>query len=271
VNAAPPEEFATAEFELSTHSAEDGTFELPGVPDGNWRLTAETKVDGVALFAAVVETMAGRDIERRDLRLQPPFVLTGKVVRTATGTPAEKRPTGIMLASSVGGSRVSWAPTQDDGSFRIENLVQGLYRFQPTSPGAPYYLASIEMNGRDVVGEWVEIAPGTLPVTITYRADGGTVRGAVEDCGTGTVVLAPQVPSLQYSEFVRQTACGQGGRFEITSLRPGEYYAFAFDQPVGTMELTSFAAKWISQAVRVTVRSGEATDASLKITQRGGY
>ena len=270
VNAAPPEEFATAEFELSTQSKDDGTFEL-ALPDGNWRVTAEAKVDGVARYAALAESMSGHDVDRQDLRLTPPFAITGKVVRTSTGTPAEKKLIGVMLASNVGGSRVSWAAIQEDGSFRIDNMVQGLYRFQPTSPGPPYYLASIEMNGRDVVGEWVEVAPGTLPVTINYRADGGTVRGTVEDCGGATVVLAPQTPALQYSEFVQQTKCQQGGRFEITGMRPGEYYAFAFDQPVGMMEISSFASKWVSQAVRVTVRPGEASDASLKVTQRGGY
>jgi hypothetical protein len=176
-----------------------------------------------------------------------------------------------MLAPSAGGSHLSWAATQDNGSFRIDNLAPGLYRFQPTSPGPPYYLASIEMNGRDVLGEWVEIAPGTLPVTITYRADGGMVRGTVEECGGATIVLAPQVASLQYAEFVRQARCQQGGRFEITGIRPGDYYAFAFDQPVGMMELSSFVPKWAGQAVRITVRPGEATDASLKVTQRGGY
>jgi 5-hydroxyisourate hydrolase-like protein (transthyretin family) len=271
VNAAPPEEFATAEFELTTQTKDDGTFELAGVPDGNWRVTAETKVNGVAWYAAVVEGVAGHDIDRRELRLMPPFSISGKVVRTPSGTPAEKKEVGVMLASSAGGSHVSWAVTQNDGSFRIDDMAPGLYRFQPTSPGAPYYLASIEMNGRDVLGEWVEVAPGTLPVTITYRADGGTVRGTVEDCGGATVVLAPQTPALQYSEFVRQTRCQQGGRFEITGMRPGEYYAFAFDQPVGMLDLSSFAAKWVAQAVRVTVRPGEATDASLKVTQRGGY
>ena len=127
------------------------------------------------------------------------------------------------------------------------------------------------MNGRDVLGEWVEITPGTLPVTIAYRADGGTVRGTVEDCGGATVVLAPQVPALQYSEFIRQTPCTQGGRFEITGLRPGEYYAFAFDKPIGMLELSNFARQWVNQAVRVTVRAGEASDASLKVTQRGSY
>jgi hypothetical protein len=271
VKAAPPEEFAVAEFEQAARSKDDGSFEFDGLPDGNWRIMAEVKADGADLYVARSETVAGRDLERLDLRLAPPFVLSGKVVRTPTGTPAEKRAIGVMLGPREGGSRLSHGGTEEDGTFRIANVVPGVYRFQPTQPGAPYYLASIEMNGRDVTGEWVEILPGTLPVTITYRADGGTVRGAVEDCGGATVVLAPREASLQYAEFIRQATCGQNGRFEITGVRPGDYYAFAFDKGVGMLEFSTFVNRSINQAVRVTVRAGEATDASLRVTPREIY
>jgi len=271
VKAAPPEEFAVAEFEQVAQSKEDGRFEFAGLPDGNWRLTAEAKGEGLDLYAALVETVAGRDIEGLELRFVPPFALQGKVVRTPTGTPAEKKTVGVILAPREGGYRISVGKTGDDGSFEVGNVAQGIYRFQPTSPGAPYYLASVEMNGHDVTGQYVDITPGTLPVTITYRADGGVVRGTVGDCGGASVVLAPQDPVLQYPEFVRQTKCRQDGRFEFTGVRPGEYYAFAFDRPVGMQEYGSFAGKWINQAVRVTVRPGEASDASLKVTQRGQY
>ena len=271
VKAAPPEEFAVADFEVPTQSKEDGSFEFAELAEGEWRITAETKRDGLDLYAGLVETVDGRDIDGVELRFVPPFSLKGKLVRTPTGTPAEKKSVGVMLAQKEGGYRMTLGMTRADDTFQIDSVAQGVYRFQPTSPGAPYYLASIESGGRDLTGQWVELTPGTLPVTITYRADGGTVRGAVEDCGDATVVLAPQDPVLQYFEFVRQTKCGSAGRFEVTGLRPGEYYAFAFDKPVGMLEFSSFAGKWANQAVRVTVRAGEASDASLRVTHRGDY
>ena len=270
VKAAPPEEFAIAEFELSVNSEKDGTFAFESVPEGNWRITAENKAGG-DLYAVRWESVTERNLEGLDLRFAPPFALTGKVVRAATTTPAEEQRLGVMLAQREGGSRMAWGGVDENSNFRIENVVPGVYRFQPTSPGPPYYLASIEMNGRDVTGEWVEILPGTLPVTITYRADGGTVRGAVEDCGNATVVLAPRDAALQYAEFIRQAKCQQNGRFEITSVRPGEYYAFAFDKPVGMLEFSTFVNRSINQALRITVRAGEATDASLKVTEREIY
>jgi len=271
VKAAPPEEFAVADFELATQSKEDGSFEFAELPDGNWRLTAEAKADGLDLYAGRVETVDGRDLDHVELRFIPPFSIKGKLVRTPSGTPAEKKTVGVMLAQKEGGYRLTLGMTREDGTFQIDSVAQGIYRFQPTSPGAPYYLASIESGGRDLTGHWVELTPGMLPVTINYRSDGGSVRGTVEDCGGATVVLAPQDPLLQYFEFVRQAKCGPSGRFEITGLRPGEYYAFAFEKPAGMLEISSVAVKWVNQAVRITVRAGEATDASLKVTQRGDY
>jgi len=76
-----PEEFARAEFELSTKPKDDGTYEL-ALPDGNWRVTAEAKVDGRRLVCVYRRELSrGHDIDRQDLRLAPPFALTGKVVR----------------------------------------------------------------------------------------------------------------------------------------------------------------------------------------------
>jgi hypothetical protein len=39
--------------------------------------------------------------------------------------------------------------------------------------------------------------------------------------------LIPQDPALRRDGFVRLTSCGQNGRFEITAVRPGEYYGLA--------------------------------------------
>jgi hypothetical protein len=215
--------------------------------------------------------VASRDSERIEIRFVTPFPVTGRVVLSATGAASVKPRIGVMLAPREGGFHLSWGNAGDDGVFHVENVAQGWYRFQPTSPGAQFYLASVEMSGRDVVGEYVEITPGTLPVTITYRTDGGTVRGAVDECNGATVVLAPREAVLQYAEFVRQVKCGTEGRFEIGVVRPGEYYAFAFDRNVSGLELGSFVSKWLNQAVRVTVRAGEVSDVSLKVTQRGAY
>jgi hypothetical protein len=113
------------------------------------------------------------------------------------------------------------------------------------------------------------LVSGTLPVEIKFEAAGGGVRGMVEDCGSGTVVLAPQDSALQEPQFVQTTRCGDQGRFQIANVRPGDYYAFAFDQWEGAAELlSSLDQSLVNKAVRVRVERGAFGNVALRITSR---
>ena len=103
VKAMPPEEFDAAQFQRQATSQADGSFEIGGLADGNWRFTAEAVAGGVQLYAGLEETVAGHDVERIELRFAAPFTLTGKVVRSATATPAETKEVGVMLTPKEGG------------------------------------------------------------------------------------------------------------------------------------------------------------------------
>jgi hypothetical protein len=89
-------------------------------------------------------------------------------------------------------------------------------------------------------GANVEIVPGDLPLTITYKQNGGTVRGTVQGCASlegraaGQVMSIPQDPALHRDGFILRTTFDQNGRFEILAVRPGAYYglAVAADDPV---------------------------------------
>jgi hypothetical protein len=89
------------------------------------------------------------------------------------------------------------------------------------------------------------------------------VRGAVENCAAGQVQLIPQEPALRRGGFIHYARCDSNGRYEITAVRPGDYYAFALGgngvayAPQGWNDTT------LTQASRVTVRAGEATQADL--------
>ena len=128
-----------------------------------------------------------------------------------------------------------------------------------------YYLASIRIAEREVLGETVELTAASPPITILYKADGGGVRGTVEDCGSARVVLVPQERGLQgFNDFIGHAACDAGGHFEISNMRPGEYYAYAFDQQPPIKDLAELL---VNRAVRITVRSGEFSGAALRVTR----
>ena len=123
-----------------------------------------------------------------------------------------------------------------------------------------------------MLGENVEFSPGSLPITVIYKSDGGTVRGTVEDCAGATVTLAPQETKLLIGEFIQRAACDAAGRFQIGNIRPGEYYAYAFDRAPGMLEYSRLANPAVAnQAVRVTVRAGESSSITLKVTSLNRY
>jgi hypothetical protein len=273
VTLALPDEVSGPDVETTARTGGDGSFAFPGAYDRGWRLTAEAEAAGVKLRVQTALEVAGHDVEHLHLRLAPPFALTGKVVRQVPeGVPLPAGPAvGVMLMVRAGGDHVNHAVADASGNFRIEGIAPGAYTIRPISPGPPFYLDSVQLGTRDVTEQEVELTPDSLPVTITYNSDGGGVRGAVENCGGATVVLAPRDTALQSYEFIRQASCQADGRFEISSIRPGEYDAFAFDRAPVFLEVASFAGRYANQAVRVTVRAGEMTTASLKVTPRPAY
>ncbi len=268
----PPEELITDAGENEAITAQDGGFEFPALYDGHWRLKAIVESGGVSLTAIAYQEMTGRDLDRLDLRLQPPFTVAGKVVmETPAGGPSPKRVT-VILGPSGGGDHVPNGRSNADGTLLIEDVTPDTYRITPIRPGDPYYLASIQVGDREVLGENVEFSPGSLPITVIYKSDGGTVRGTVEDCAGATVTLAPQETKLLIGEFIQRAACDAAGRFQIGNIRPGEYYAYAFDRAPGMLEYSRLANPAVAnQAVRVTVRAGESSSITLKVTSLNRY
>jgi hypothetical protein len=271
VKSYPPEELITDGGEHEVITAQDGSFEFPALFDGHWRLKAIVESGSVTLTAIAYQEMTGHDIDRLDMRLQPPFTIAGKVViETPAGAPP-KRVT-VILGPSGGGDHVPNGRSNADGTLLIEDVTPDTYRIAPIRPGDPYYLASVQVGDREVLGENVEFSPGSLPITVIYKSDGGTIRGTVENCGGATVTLAPQETKLLIGEFIQQAPCDAAGRFQIGNIRPGEYYAYAFDRAPGMLEYSRLANPTVAnQALRVTVRPGESTSITLKVTSLNRY
>ncbi len=261
--------FRDEDRETYTATDADGNFEFPDVNDGVWRLSAEADT----LRAFTVEAMTGHDLERVQLPLSPPFTLRGNVVREIPdGAPVRKAPSLVVLSPAGGGNVYHQGKPGEDGAFEIEGVHPGRYLVRPIQPGPPFYLASIKLGEREILDrQSVDLVSGALPLTIVYKSNGGGVRGTVENCGSAAVVFVPQDPALRMPEFIRGAACGEGGRYEIANMRPGEYDGFAFDRGPGLEEMFfgfHLDQGLLNRAAHVTVRSGEFTSVDLRVTER---
>jgi hypothetical protein len=261
----------TLSDDIRVVSEEDGSFEFPSLPEGEWQVFAETEGSESKLRVSAVFQVTSHDLDRLDLRLMAPFAVTGSVaLLPAERARPDKKALGIFLQPLVAGSEgLSQTTADSSGNFRINNVYPGKYKIVAVSPGPPYFLNSVRMGNRELLGQYVELASGTLPLEIKFESEGGDVRGMVEDCGSATVVLAPQDSALQEPQFVRTARCGDLGRFQIANVRPGDYYAFAFDQWGGAAELLSgLDQSLVNKAVRVRVERGAFGNVALRITSR---
>jgi hypothetical protein len=244
-------------------SDEDGSFEFPTVGSGHWRLIAAMKdFKGERRgFAAVFVTRY--DLEDIRIQLHAPFLVTGR----AEGPPSKAdRPAQFHLVPVDGPvEQEVYSGSLKDGEMRAE-AYPGRYRALVGTPVGSY-LNSILFEHRDVLDQEIELSAAPLPLVFVYRADGGRLRGIVENGNRAAVILIPRNESWFVKRlFLYQVRCDESGHYSINDIRPGDYYAFALSQMDGSLLYSPTAFTIFGNiATRVTVERDTETVLDLKL------
>jgi hypothetical protein len=252
-------------------SEQDGTFEFPAVVEGEWCLSAQAQDGSVKLRAMEWIEVSKHDVENVKLRLVPPLTLRGRVVMQGPKGAPEAGPEALILSLSggrnsregdlgLGGSVL--AEPDANGDFVVPDAYPGVYRLGPLLPQmrSPYYLDAVRIGDADLTMQEVEIS-SDVAITVVYKADGGSVHGKAENCASGGVVLVPSDPARRRPGFSKSAACDSNGNYQVDAVRPGDYYALAF---AGNGPVLTVDDVLLNQAVKVSVRAGEASAADLK-------
>ncbi len=206
-------------------SGAEGQFEFRNVPPGNWLVVAETK-DQSNRKAITPAPIATRDLDNLRVRLAPPFTVTGWI----EGGHAGHDPARVLLipADRPFDKNEPTAKEEDGGRFQIAGIYPGRYRIVPLADRPSSYLASVQLGEREIFGKEIDLAPGSPPIHILYKSDGGRVRGTVEKGEGAIVALLPLDESQSVLwEFPTILQCGANGAFAAENLRPGDYTALA--------------------------------------------
>jgi hypothetical protein len=251
----------------STVSAKDGSFEFRDLPEGDWRLSAEQPGDVVLKgFASI--TVTSRDADDVELLLNTAFSVPVDLLLEAQDS-STKIQGSVMLEPQDYGAAAVGRRDKDD-NYRIQGIYPGRYLVKSLPlAGRGYYLASITLADRDVLGQMVELSSGSTPIKIVYRSDGGAIRGTVDDCGNASIVVVPEDPLLQRGDVasVRVARCTEDGHFEIRSLRPASYYAFAFDHlDANTSTFLAALPSLVNKAVSVEVKANQTANVELRVS-----
>jgi hypothetical protein len=256
--------------EGQTTAAEDGAFEFAAVRSGEWYLLASGKRGERSLSGVVTGTVSKSDWENVKIQLVVPFTVRGIVERDG---PSSTRHTwvGLIPAWQIRLMGIH----NETGAFEIDGVVPGKYRILLEEPLPGSYVDSIQYGGRDVMGQTVDVMDASLPIRVVYKTNGGRVQGSVENGGGAIVVLLPKEPALQNSEFMRWGWCNGSGRFDIGSLRPGAYYAAAFERMdlfdlsyglyYGGVVDRALIDAIAGRGVSVRVESGQSATVTLKL------
>lgn len=242
----------------------DGSFLLTGVAPGSYYVT-------VTSFPGLLRALARVPVEVTSSDLKDVIVLMGASL-TLSGTVRverqQKTESGTMRVELVPFEGIVFNPltaeVKPDGTFQIERLLPGKYYVNLSSSQENVYLKSVRIGGREAPDRELDLsnAEGHVQIEIVLSPQAATLEGTVMDGDKPAagmfVVLAPEPFREEQQYLVRSAVSDQNGRFQLRSLRPGEYRLYAFEDPDVAYDRSPEALKPFEQhAMKVTLKEGE--------------
>jgi hypothetical protein len=220
-----------------TVTANDGTFEFPSIPVGEWTITAnsewryeEATRRDIQQIGQAEAFVTKTDVEGVEIHIVSNFEFSASTI-WPMDSPSKARWAMINLLPE--GQRVEPSPSQmkSDGTIFFERVYPGRYVVAPLANSvSTTYISEVQFGGRDVLGQAIDLAPNPPPMQIVYKSGAGRVRAQFEKDASGIFVLIPADPQGGYPRSVR---CSSNGPCEFSGLRPGEYFVAAFDRVEG--------------------------------------
>lgn len=250
--------------------AEDGTFEIPDVPQGFYYLVG-SRIDDEPNRSRSVLTVdvTGEDLEGLELiaaegheihgrvRVEGPAVKTMKVVLRLVDDPA----------------RLMDVPPAVDtfGNFVIPNLPSGEYRVAVTGLPEGYYFKSARFGSIDVLESGLSvhgIMSGTLEVVVSNqggRIEGSIVDGAARPASYSVAVLVPEVPRPERPDLYKLIQTDANGRFGLSGIAPDRYQIFGIGQfDSNSYRDPAFIRRFQDLSSHIKIASGESLTIELR-------
>lgn len=246
----------------------DGRFEFDAAMDGDWRIFAQAGSPQRRLKGLLDLRVSRRDLAGIEVRLAAPFPVEGFVEREEPrDQEGNRKVTGVYLIPQGATPDFQESAFHDqDGRFVLKSVYPGRFRVLPVGYVPGYYVSAVWYGDQEITTSEIEIVNPPLPLRVLYKSGAASLTGIVERGGGAEVVLVPQDEALRdQHQFIRSAKSDSSGKFSIGSLRPGSYYAFAFDRLHRAMlEDVDFVRRLTPRAVRVTLRHGETASVELR-------
>lgn len=264
-----------------------GHFKVADLLPGKYRLIARTQRRGEDLqLASTLVDVADRNVEGLTLVLGTGGEFSGRIVVEGEAADLDWRRISLGLWPAADGVRFSFgggggAEVEEDLTFRISNLLGGLYRFSSRLPPGRHYVESVRVEGQDIIDREIELRDtdrlAGVEVVVSSRGSGisGLVRSEeAGEAAAGATVLVFAADS-QYrgrnSRFTRTTQTDQGGRFSLEGLVPAEYLVCAlFDHQAGRQSEPDYLQSLEGDSEKIDLSPEEAAQLNLVAVEAPG-
>jgi protocatechuate 3,4-dioxygenase beta subunit len=292
---------------VNAQTGADGSFEFADVQPGTYTLevvplrTAVVKLGG---RADVIVT--NKDIDDVSLRLRPPSIVSGTmrleggdikslipegsasrlasdiqavndwaraVQMSQRGSlPPNMRPSVELQSTTPGLGGTGLGFLQEDGTFRIDTVRPGQYRFRVELLPEGVYVKAARSAGLNVLLDPLDLTEGDSTLDIVLSATAGEVSGFVrnergEPEANVTVTLWPTVavPGRPYSGTI-STITDQTGSYRLRRIPPGDYHLAAWNaSDRGLLSSHAFLTLFNSRTAKVEVEEGARLTVEAKV------
>ena len=129
----------------------------------------------------------------------------------------------------------STARVEESGAFTLKKVASAIYQVSVNNVPAGAYLKSVQWNGREKLGEPIDLSAGVAgEIQVILGTDGATfdVKAMHGDTPArdATVVLLPEDVSRRNPEITKSEETNDTGHVVFKDVPPGNYLAFAWDK-----------------------------------------
>jgi carboxypeptidase family protein len=252
----------------------DGTFTFTNLTPGDYVLQTQTTPSREAV-AMLKLTVGSEDI--KDLRLValPLATLSGRIVVDPSTPPP--RALSLMVTPEDQPMTRSTRPEKvaDNLTFRL-TATPGRNRIVPTELPPGWMMRSVRVNGVDTIDDGFDVKPGEkitgidVELTAKTAAITGLVKNTRGEPAKGCTLVIFPTDSRKWKpggRHLRMSRTDQDGRFNVSGLPSGDYYAIALEAAPGAPDWTDpeYLERLRGKATSVSVDEGETKPVDLRI------
>ncbi|HEX8892952.1 MAG TPA: carboxypeptidase-like regulatory domain-containing protein [Terriglobales bacterium] len=274
-------------------NAENGRFDVRGLPEGNYVLKAFSQLAPNQNVRAELPFSLTQDLHNLRLGLSPGITIP--VVVTTESQPSVGRTRRWDSQSFLAGPLVSMrlvatGPPATDAFPNVEgqsgeqtlifrNVDPGRYAAR-IDPNGQWYVASAEYGQTNLLTDDLVLTQGVpaQELRITLRNDSAELTGTLhlpDGVATPVTIIAiPQsatkaAPGVMTLVFSRDRR-GDPADFSLSKLAPGEYLVFAFDH-INDIEYSNpeVLQNYSSQAAHITLSANQRAKVALELIHTG--